>query len=109
MIGRALVVPGADGRNWSRRRSGGARYWTPWSRYDGNGSLSCRPASGIRQTLEGWPANVALRARAAGLVQDDATEGVLAASLAQRARILTLAIDASLIHGAVVVNGTGAI
>lgn len=42
-------------------------------------------------------------------MQNNATQSILTASLSQRARILTLAIDASFIHGAVVINRTGAI
>ena len=108
VILRALAVPGADG-DGQRRRPGRGLHWTSGRGNDGNRSLSRRAAAGVRHALEGWPADVALRARAAGLVQDDVANGVLAASVSQGARILTLAIDARLVHRAVAVDGAGSI
>jgi hypothetical protein len=108
VIGRALAVPGADGRDGQSWRSG-RRHRTAGCCNNGDGSLCRRAASRVRQALESRPADVALRARASGLVQDDAAKSVLAAGLSQRAGILTLSLDATLVHRAIVVGGTGAI
>lgn len=110
LVSRTLIVPGTGGHDGRSRRPGTtASDRVPRRCYDGHGPLSCRATSGIGRALVGRPANVALRARTPGLVQDDAAQRVGTAGLSQRTRILTLSLDASLVHRAVVVDGTRSI
>ena len=108
VISRALVVSRAGGhhRDWSGSRSARDPRWS--CHCDGSRSRDSA-ASRIRRAFHSRTADVALRARAAGLVQDHRAEGVLAASVAQRARVLTASVHAGLVRRAVVVVGARAV